>query len=155
MYIRALLFLHVLGAIVGFGPTFVFPLVGKMMPGSGPERAAALLQVNHRIQKFLTDPVALFLQPLTGVLLIFALGLHRTLPEPWWLTIALVLYVIAVGVSHGVAAPALKRMIRISKGEEGSPAEMPALGRKAARAGGVLHVLLLVIIFLMVVKPGY
>ncbi len=154
MYIKALLFFHVLGAIVGFGPTFVFPLVGKMMPGSGPERAGALLQVNHRIQRFLTDPVALVLQPLTGVLLIFALGLHRTLPEPWWLTVALVLYVAAVSVSHGIAAPALKRMIRISEGEEGSPADLPALGNRAAKAGGVLHLLLLAIIFLMVVKPG-
>ncbi|HVL82551.1 MAG TPA: DUF2269 family protein [Actinomycetota bacterium] len=154
MYIRVLLFLHVLSAIAGFGPTFVFAITGGLMRQVGPNGGPVLLDVNKGIERKLLKPASYVVQPLTGFLLIGALGIHRNWGDNMWLVISLVLYAIALTISLTITSPALKKMIRITKGEEGAPADLPALGKKSAMFGGIQHLLLISIIFLMVVKPG-
>src|SRR5205814_215079 len=85
-----------------------------------------------------------------------------------WLGLAMGLYIIGLGVAHGVLARGTKRMIVLQQeltaspaggsGASGGPppqvAEMDAISQRLAAAGAFNNVLLVVILFLMVWKPG-
>ena len=88
-----LLFLHVLGAIVGFGPSFAFPIIGAMS-GKEPMHANFATRVSYAISHRLVWPLAL-LQGVTGVALIVVGSVDLT--QNLWLDVSLVLYVFALG----------------------------------------------------------
>ena len=82
-----------------------------------------------------------------------------------WLSI--LFYIAAIGFSHGFQQPNARRMVALAEelvnggpppeGAQGPPpqvAEMEATGKKLAMGGGILNLALLVIIVLMVFKPG-
>ncbi len=81
-----------------------------------------------------------------------------------WLWLAMVIYVVALGLSHGVLFPAMKRMgVLIREMAAGPPpvggpppqaAEMAELGKKLGIVGPILDLSVVVILFLMVWKPG-
>ena len=68
-----LLFLHVLGAIVAFGPTFTFPIIGAM-GGKEPQHANFATRVSSAISGQRVIPLAIF-QGITGVGLIIVSGI--------------------------------------------------------------------------------
>ena len=63
-----LLFQHVGGAIIAFGPTFTFPLIGAM-GGREPQHVNFALRLAEAIEMRFVLPLAVF-QGVTGVLLI-------------------------------------------------------------------------------------
>ena len=159
------LLLHVLGAIVAFGPTFAFPIIGAM-GGREPMHANFASRVSHTVNDRLVGPVAGSMA-VTGVGLIWAAGINPFAPEYRWLLIAIVIYVLALAFALFVQRPVGKRIIELSGGAaraapppaaEGAPAgPPPALGAAisaARRNGMILTVALVAIVFLMVVKPG-
>src|SRR5262249_35538877 len=74
-WILATLFvLHVGGAIVAFGPTFAFPIIGSM-GGSEPMHANFGIRVTERITQRIVLPLAVF-QGITGLLLIWRAGFN-------------------------------------------------------------------------------
>ena len=153
-----LLFLHVLGAIAGFGPSFAFPIVGAM-GGAEREHGNFATRVSHTISSRLVYPIGITL-PITGALIILVKGIDLSSRPYWWLGIAIVLYVIAYGYSFFVQRHTVERIIEITSGPPpagatGPPPELPALVKRVQRGGMVLTVLLLAIIFLMVVKPQF
>ncbi len=52
-----LLFLHVLGAIIAFGPTFAFPIIGAM-GGKEPQHANFATRAAHLVGQRLDEPLA-------------------------------------------------------------------------------------------------
>ena len=66
------LFLHVIGAIIAFGPTFSFSIMGAM-GGAEPQHANFATRVSARISDRIIKPLAIF-QGITGVLLIWISG---------------------------------------------------------------------------------
>ena len=66
------LFLHVMGAILAFGPTFAYSIMGSMA-GKEPQHANFSARQTEAIGSKLVYPLAIF-QGITGVLLIWALG---------------------------------------------------------------------------------
>jgi len=153
-----LLFLHVLGAIAGFGPSFVFPIVGSM-GGLEREHGNFATRVSATISNRLIYPIGITL-PITGALLILISGRNLADRANWWLGIAIVLYVIAYGYSFFVQRKTVERVIEITSappppGAAGPPPELMGHVRRIQRGGMALTVLLLAIIFLMVVKPQF
>jgi hypothetical protein len=151
-----LLFLHVLGAIVAFGPTFTFPFVGAMARAE-PQHANFATRVSHTIAGRLVYPIGITL-PITGALMILVRGIDLSSRAYWWLGIAIVLYVIAYGYSYFVQSKLVDRVIEITSappqpGASGPPPELPPLVRRIQRGGMATSVLLVSIILLMVVKP--
>ena len=79
-----------------------------------------------------------------------------------WLSI--ILFVIAVGISHGVMRPRIHRLLELmrSMASRGGPAEGPppeakemgAIGQQVGATGMVLDVFLVAILVLMIWKPG-
>jgi uncharacterized membrane protein len=148
-----LLFLHVMAAIVAFGPTFAFSIIGAM-GGAEPQHANFATRVSHRVGDILVEPFAISMF-ITGVLLIWAADIPLLDPNWRWLQVAIVLYLVALGLSLFVSRPNVKRIIALSgDGAAGPPPPemLKAIGT-VQRIGMILTVLLVAIVFLMVVKP--
>src|SRR6188474_1001816 len=104
-----LLFLHVLGAIAGFGPSFVFPIVGAM-GGKEREHGNFATRVSETISNRLVYPIGITL-PITGALIILVRGIDLTSRAYWWLDIAILLYIAAYGYSFFVQRKVVERVI--------------------------------------------
>ena len=152
-----LLFLHVLGAIVAFGPTFAFPFIGAM-GGAEREHGNFAIRVSHTLAHRLVYPIGITL-PITGAAMMFVREINPLNRPFWWLAVAIVLYVIAYGYSYFVQSKLVGRVIEMTSappppGASGPPPELLALVARIQRGGMVTTVLLVTIIFLMVVKPS-
>lgn len=151
--IAILLLIHVAGAIIGFGPTFAFAIMGPMSAKAGPHGGIALLEAMEAIEKKLTVPVAMVFQPLSGLALIFVAGYNVNFFSHYWLWIGIVLYAIAFYLAIFGQNKRLARMIEIAKAGPPTP-EFGALAKKLGQTGPIITVLLVVIIVLMVTKLG-
>ncbi len=161
--IQLFLLLHVLGAIAVFGPTFAFPLISRQAAAT-PQHGHFAATVMDLIERRIVIPGAI-VQGITGVILIGLTGWYPNAGTFAWLSVAIVLYVIAVLFAVFVQAPASERMVHLTAGgppagappagaPAGPPPEVAASAQKLARGGMLLTVLIVLIVILMVVKPG-
>ena len=152
-YLELLLLLHILSAIVGFGATFSFGVLGPLAAKTGGPQALGMLKGIVATEKKLVYP-AIVIQPVTGVLLIFEEGWDNSFFSHWWLWIAILLFVTAVYIALAVQTPTVEKMIELGESGQAETPEFAALGKKSGTFGPILGVLLLIVIFLMVIKPG-
>ena len=150
------LVLHVGGAIVAFGPTFAFPLIGSM-GGKEPMHANFATRVSETISDRIVIPLGLF-QAVTGAGLIITRGWDLFATR--WLLLAIVLYVIAISTSIFYQRTNVHRIIAMTSappppGASGPPPELLALIKRVQQTGIVLTILLVSIIVLMVWKPAF
>jgi uncharacterized membrane protein len=152
------LFLHVMGAILAFGPTFAFSIMGAMA-GREPQHANFSARQTAAIGNKLVYPLAIF-QGITGIVLIFAL--HIEPEKAPWLAVGIVLYLIALVYALTVQRNALHHLIELTSTPPPPgtppgppPLEVMATVKKIQRGGMLLGVLIVVIVFLMVVKPTF
>jgi hypothetical protein len=164
------LFLHILTAIVGFGSTFVWPAMASKARALPPDQGYAISHASLLTSKVLTRPF-IWGVGLTGVVLVVLWGnkqddIAEAFGEPWVST-AILLYVIAIAVAEALHGPNLRAMDAIQEklvsGQASTPAaggpppevaELQARGKKAGMFGGILHLLFVVILILMIWKPG-
>jgi uncharacterized membrane protein len=150
------LVIHVMGAVIGLGPTFAFGFLGALGKKASPEGGLALLEGVLRLEDRLVNPILLTTQPATGVLMIFNRGLnndffslHRA-----WLIAGISAYLLATVIALAIMDPSIRTMIRM--GREGQ-ADTPAFGAAASRVdrfGPILGILAVTILVMMVWKPG-
>jgi len=153
-----LIFLHVLGAIVAFGPTFAFALIGASSRAE-PQHANFGTRLSHAISAKYVYPVGITL-PITGLAIMGILRINPLAREYWWLAIAIVLYAITYGYSFFVQRKLVERVIALTSapppaGASGPPPEVPALGKRIGQGGMAMGISLVIIVFLMVVKPQF
>ena len=151
--IAILLLIHVAGAIIGFGPTFTFALLGPMAAKAGPNGGVALMEAMDAIEHKLVLPVAIVVQPLSGLALIFIAGYNVNFFSHYWLWVSLILYAGAFYLAVFGQRTRLSRMIELAKAGPPTP-EFVAIAKTVARTGPIVTVLLVAIIVLMVTKPG-
>ena len=152
------LFVHVLGAIIAFGPTFAFAIIGAM-GGKEPQHANFATRVSQRIGDRLVEPLAIF-QGITGVLLIWISGRNLFGPESRWLLLAIVLYGFGLYFAIFVQSRWVGGIIEMTSappppGASGPPPALVELIRKVQRGGMILGINIAVIVLLMVVKPTF
>ncbi len=154
------LFLHVLGAIIAFGPTFSFSIIGAM-GAADRSHANFATRVSHAISTKRILPFALSM-PVTGIGLIWAAGIDPFSRDTRWLALGILLYVVLLTFALTVQIPTTQRIIEMTSGpppemSSGSPGGPPpalvAEVSKVQRGGMFLGVMIAVIVFLMVVKP--
>lgn len=148
------LLLHIAGAIIGFGPTFGFgvlgPLSGKLQ---GPQ-AVGILKGIVAIERKLVIPVATVIQPGTGILLIFASGRNENFFTHEWLWISILLYIAIYYTAVFVQAPAIEKVIELAEGGNAGTPEFQTTVTKTQKIGPLIALGLVVIIFMMIAKPG-
>src|SRR3954462_10301390 len=161
---KTFLYLHILTAIVGFGAVMlnaVYAAESRKRPG--PE-GRAIFEAN----RFVTGIAQYVIYAVFVFGLITAIiGKPAVKFSQAWLTNSMVLYIIGIGISHGVMIPGGKRMsVLLAELSEGPPpgagatgpppqvAEVEAVGKRLALGGTILSLIVVVVLFLMVVKPG-
>lgn len=156
--------LHILSIIIGFGGVMLNGIYGaeaKKRKGPG---GAAIGEANLAVTK-IAEKVIITI-PLWGI------GLVLMSDGVWefsqaWVIIALVLFVLVMGFATGVQLKNQKRMVGLAgelatagpppAGASGPPpqvAEMEALEKKLGMGGAFLSLMVVVLIYLMVFKPG-
>jgi uncharacterized membrane protein len=125
----------------------------------GPE-GRAVLEANMAVTS--VGEKLIYAVPVLGILLVLMSD------EAWsfsdtWIGLSILLYVVGIGVSHAVLFPGAKKIRVLMLEMESNPtpaggpspqlAEIQAIGKRQAAAGGFLDVLLIVLVALMVFKP--
>jgi uncharacterized membrane protein len=151
-----LLFLHVMGAIVAFGPTFTFAFIGAA-GGAEPQHANFATRVTHILTSKLVLPIGITL-PITGLAMMAVVSINPFERSRWWLLLGIVLYTLTYGYGFFVQRKLVDRAIEITSsppppGAGGPPPELRALVGRIQRGGMVMGLSIVTIVFLMVVKP--
>ncbi len=150
---NVLLWLHIGSAVVGFGPTFTFPLWGALAAARGPQNIPLVLTGIRAILNRVVIPLALVVLG-TGVALIFVSSFDFFASE--WLWIAVLLFAVNFTVGVGAGLPNLNRVLAIFESGQ-APERMDELRARSSRQrllGLIQGLLVLVILGLMVWKPG-
>lgn len=158
---KTLLVLHILTAIIGLGAVMlngIYAAQAQKRPGP-PGRAVseANFVVSNIGEKFI------YAIPVFGILLV-AVGHPMWKFSQTWIWLSLVLYVVAIGISHSILIPGHKKINALLAEMEQGPApaggpppqavELQAIGKKMAAAGATLNVFVAIFLILMVWKPG-
>lgn len=157
-------FVHIFSAIVAFGPNFAFPLIG-MMGGKEPQHGNFALRVTAALEDKVVIPVALSM-PVSGVLMI----LTGNVPlNKFWFIAAMAVYVTAMVFAIVVQRGWVHQMIHLTEHmpsptpamaagpgamQAGPPPEFLALRNKVQMGGMFLTLLLVIIVALMIFRPG-
>src|SRR5918992_3584555 len=160
---KFLLVLHLITVVVGFGAVMLNGVYGARAKKAGGREGVAIAEANT----FVSDKVAelfIYAVPILGILLILVSddvwGFDQT-----WISLSFLLYIIGIGLSHGLLRPTVKRLNALTAqlaaagpmpsagGPPSEGAEVEALGKRAGAVGAVLNVIVVVIIALMVWKP--
>jgi hypothetical protein len=120
--------LHILAAIVAFGPLFLYPVLQR----------AGETQTIAKLHMWLVFP---------ALVLVWALGMglagvgEYDMANTTWMTVSILVWLVTLAISWFLIRPGL---VDDSEG-----------ARKKMSAGiGITHILLIVALFLMVFKPG-
>jgi uncharacterized membrane protein len=164
-FYKLVLSLHILCAVIGFGAVALNGLYAQQIKGrlqSG--RVAEALAVHEANMK--VSQIGEYFIYAVFILGFGVLGLSDSVFEfgQTWLWLSIVLYVVGIGLSHGVMMPGAKRLkVLMEEMVSGPPpaggpppqvAEMQSVGQRMGTVGPILDLILVVIIFLMVFKPG-
>jgi uncharacterized membrane protein len=158
---KAFLVLHILTAIIGFGGIllngFYAREAGKR-PGPG---ALAVSEANYSISKIAEKFI--YAVPIFGFALL-GMSDETFKFSDSWVGLSLAVYIVMVGVLHAVMYKGHKRMNVLlaeiadspSPAASSSPqaAEISAIGSRLASTSIGLNVALIVVLYLMVFKPG-
>jgi uncharacterized membrane protein len=157
------LFLHVMGAIAVFGPTFVFPVIVSQAQKS-PQNVPFAVVLSAFIERRIVIPGAI-VQGITGVILILLIGADLTSSAYRWLVGGIILYLIAIGFAILVQDKNSEKMVELTRNmppgpppagaPAGPPPEIVEMGKKLQQGGMILTVLIVLIVILMVTKPTF
>jgi hypothetical protein len=161
-----LLFLHILCAILGFGPLALNGLYGQQAAHRRGPAGVAIGQANFAVSK--VAEIFVYGVFVFGILLVLTAENDVIGFGDAWVWLSILLFVLALGFSHARQIPNARRMNALAEelattegpppGQGGPPPqalEMETLGKQLAIGGAFLNLMLLIILFLMIFKPGY
>lgn len=157
-----LLFAHVLGAVLAFGPTYAYGTYA----GLAAQEGGAARSFNDKARSLVNRRMVMpgtFVVLISGVLMIWALDYPWAAPSARWLQASIVLFVGMIGYNLVVSRRRQERIATLmAQARAGAPAggppappppEVTTLIRQVRRDGKAMGVVVIVILFLMVVKP--
>jgi hypothetical protein len=158
---RVLLLGHLLFVIIGFGSTFVWPVMGSQAGRRPGEGGLALSEFATRYSTYFTT-YAIYAAGAFGFVLAIAGGRL----DEMWAQLALGVYLVAIVFAALVHVPNLKKMDELAHQLAAGPppgsatggpppqvAEMGTRSKAAARNGGILHLAFAVLLILMIWQP--
>jgi uncharacterized membrane protein len=158
---KTLLVLHILTAIVGLGAVMLNGLYAAQAQKRQGPPGRAVSEANFAVSS--VGEYFIYAIPVFGILLVLASDKAYKFSQTWiWL--ALLVYVLALGISHSILIPGHKRINALLAEMEQGPAtaggpppqavELQAIGKKMAAAGATLNVFVVIFLVLMIWKPG-
>src|SRR5262245_57508041 len=158
---KLLLLLHILSVVVGIGAVMLNGLYAAQAQKRPGPTGRAVSEANEAVGKI--AEYVIYLIPVFGLLLVmFSDGAWKL--SQTWVWLALVLYVVAIGIAHSVLIPGHRRINELLAEMEQGPAPaggpppqvatIQEIGKRQATAGMVNNLLVVVLIGLMIWKPG-
>lgn len=163
---KTLLVLHLLAVILGFGPAMMAGFYGAEAKKRRGREGLAIAEATYKVVGTYAEWF-IYAVPVLGILLVLASD------DAWkfsqaWVSLSFLIYIAAIGIVHAVHLPNLRRMNALmaelvngappAGGATGGPppqvAEIEARGKKAGMVGGALSLMAVVVVILMVFKPG-
>ena len=162
---KTLLVLHILAAVVGFGGVMLNGIHGVQAKKRGGHEAVAIADSAMAVGNVAEKVIYL--------VFVFGIALVLVSDDVWsfgdlWVSVSMALFIVAVGVSHGVLMPNLHRMraLMAELADAGPPppqgatagpppqaVELEQRGKTVAAVSGVLNLAVVVILALMIWKP--
>jgi hypothetical protein len=156
-----ILVLHILSVIFGLGTVSLNGVYAAQAQKRQGPPGRAITEAN-----FFVTGIAeyiIYTIPVWGIILVLSSHDAAKFSQTWvWLSF--VLHLVAIGLSHAIMIPGVRRIIELQKEmEQGPPpaggppvqvAELQSIGTRLAPTGMVLNLLLVVIVVLMITKPG-
>jgi uncharacterized membrane protein len=141
------LLLHLLAVVAGIGTVVLNGVYAAKAKKMGAPAVGSVMQANFDVSSVAEKVI--YTIPIFGLALI---GMSDKVYDfgQTWVWLSLVLYLAAIGISHGVMIPNGKKMLAGPSG----PDQAAALEQKLAAGGMTLNLLVVVIIALMIWKPG-
>lgn len=158
---KLVLVLHILCAIVGFGAVFLNGIYGAQARARRGPEGLAVVEANvlvSTIAEYFIYGVFVF-----GVLLVVLSDGVIEFGDTWvWLST--LLFVIALGLSHGLLQPNIRKIVEAMRemasgpapDQSGPPPQLAVVaqsGRIVGTVGPALNLLMVLILFLMIWKP--
>ncbi|HMG43783.1 MAG TPA: hypothetical protein VK611_20795 [Acidimicrobiales bacterium] len=140
---KVFLFLHILSVVVAFAPASVHPLLQRQFGSDSPQllqRFAGFASQNGRR----VYAPALLLAGLWGILIIVTQEGDYFAFDQTWVNLALVVWIAMNGVVHGIIVPSERKL-----GAGDAEAE-----KRLDLGGMIITVLFLIMLYLMIWKPG-
>ena len=151
---KLVLVLHILAVIVGFGPMLIAGFYGNEARNRAGPEGLAVAETTLKVTGGVPT-VAVCAVPILGILLILMSDDTWKFSEAW-ISLSFLIYIVLMGLATGIQVPTIRKMVALRQGAQGAQSgDMQALGKKAATVGGIVNVLWVVILFLMVFKPGH
>ena len=149
MFFLIIKWIHVLSAITAVGANITY---GIWTARASRELSFLpfVLRSIHWIDSRVTNPCYVLLL-LTGLTMAFTVPIPLTTP---WLLTALVLYVIAALVGILFYAPVVRHQIQLLESQGFNSPDYQAIANRARLLGILVGVDVIIIVFLMVVKPA-
>jgi uncharacterized membrane protein len=152
--------LHILAIVLGFGAVMLNGVYAAQVKARTGLSALAVAEANTFVG-FKVAEWIIYTVPIWGFAL---LGLSDGVWElgDTWVWLSLLLYLAGLGISHALLRPTVQRfnttLGQAAAGNAGvSPASIPelvALDKRLAAIGGLLNLLVVVVLVLMIWKPG-
>ena len=162
---KLLFVLHILGVVIGFGTVFLNGLYGAQAKSRRGGEGLAIVEATYSVGQ--AAEWFIYSIPITGIILILLSDDAYKFSQTW-VSVSFLLYIVALGVVHGVHLPNIRRMRALMAELTAGPpagaagggpppqvAELQQRGQRAALLGGILDLIVVVVIVLMVWKPGY
>jgi len=146
--------LHILAAIIGFGGMFIAGFYGNEARNRPGREGLAVAETTLKVTGAVPTK-AVYAVPVLGILLILLSDDTWKFSEAW-ISLSFVLYFLLIVLAVVVQVPAIRKMVAVRSGADGAqPLQMQAEAKKVAAVSGIVNVLWVVILFLMVFKPGH
>jgi uncharacterized membrane protein len=162
------LLLHILSAIIGFGAVFLNGLYAAQAKANRGPGGLAISEANYKVTSVAEKLI--YAVPILGIILVAMSKDNYFKFSQAWVSAALALYIVGLAISHAVMIPGHRRINTLLREMAGAGAgappagaaagpppqavEIEAIGKRMAVGGLALDVLLVVIVYLMVFKPG-
>ena len=152
------LWIHVAAVVIAFGAPFIYPIILARVTNANPEALPGLYNAMVHAGRTL----------ITGayVVLFLAGAYLATDGDLWsasWVSTSLLILIVLIGISHGLAMPTEKKLSAMATKElaargAGGPMTFSAEYEKAYRklnlVGVISNVLVLIALFFMIVQPA-
>lgn len=143
-----LVLIHVLSAVIGMGPSFIFPIIQSY--GTTKQSLQLINHIIEKVEKVVTIG--------SIVLLVTGLSMGALNPalfsQAWYIT-SIILFFVALYLAVGFAGKRTNQALAILDSHKGDdvPTEVKTLNKSIGMAGAGSAFIAVVMIFLMSVKP--
>jgi uncharacterized membrane protein len=149
---QAVMIVHILAVVVGFGALFVSSVYSVQGRRRGGAERAAISEANEFVATRVAA-MAIYAVPILGIALIGMSDKVYKFSQAWVST-AFLLYLVMLAILLAVVRPSYRKLNGLLRSPSPDAGAISAVEKRMASFVGVNHLLVVVVIYLMVVKPG-